>query len=39
MKINKKRELKNIAINHLADIVYQDLKKIAENVQKNHITL
>ena len=35
MKINNKRELQNIAINHSADIDYQDFKKITENVQKN----
>ena len=28
MKINNKRELQNIAINHSADIDYQDFKKI-----------
>ena len=28
MKINSKRELKNIAINHSADIDYQDFIKI-----------
>ena len=28
MKINNKRELQNIAINHSADIDYQDLIKI-----------
>ena len=38
MKINNKRELQNIAINHFADIDYQDFKKIIENVQKNHIS-
>ena len=31
MKVNNKRELQNIAINHSADIDYQ------ENVQKNHL--
>ena len=28
MKINNKRELQNIAINHSSDIDYQDFKKI-----------
>ena len=28
MKINNKRELQNIAINHSSDIDYQDSKKI-----------
>ena len=37
MKINNKRELQNIAINHSANIDYQDFMKIIENVQKNHI--
>ena len=31
MKVNNKRDLQNIAINHSVDIDYQ------ENVQKNHI--
>ena len=35
MKINNKRELQTIAINHSADIDYQDLRKFIENVQKN----
>ena len=38
MKINNKRELQNIAINHSADIDYNDFIKFTENVQKNHIT-
>ena len=37
MKINNKRELQNIAINHSADIDYQDFIKFTENVQKSHI--
>ena len=37
MKINNKRELCNIAINHSADIDYQDFIKIYRNVQKNYI--
>ena len=37
MKINNKRELQNIAINHSADIDYQDFKEITEKVEKNHI--
>ena len=32
MKINNKRELQNIAINHSADIDYQDFK----NLQRMH---
>ena len=36
-KINNKRELKNIAFDHSADIDYQDFKKFTENVQKNHL--
>ena len=35
MKISNEIELQNIAINHSADIDYQDFKKITENVQKN----
>ena len=34
MKINNKRELKNIPINHSADIDYQDLKKIYRECAK-----
>ena len=34
MKINSKRELQNIAINHSADIDYQDFN-VQKNVQKN----
>ena len=37
MKINNKRELQNIAINHSADIDYQDFKKIYRACTKNHI--
>ena len=37
MKINNKRELQNIAINHSADIDYQDFMKIMGNVRENHI--
>ena len=37
MKINIKRELQNITINHSADIDYKILLKCIENVQKNHI--
>ena len=37
MKINNKRELQEIAINHSADIDYQDFKKFTENAQKKHI--
>ena len=34
MKINNKSELQNIAINHSADIVYQDFKKIYRHCTK-----
>ena len=34
MKINNKRELQNIAINHSADIDYQDFKKIYRKCTK-----
>ena len=34
MKINNKRELQNIAINHFADIDYQDLMKIYKECTK-----
>ena len=34
MKINNKRELQNIAINHCADIDYQDLIKIYREYTK-----
>ena len=34
MKINNKRELQNIAINHSADIDYQDVKKIYRECTK-----
>ena len=34
MKINNRRELQNIAINHSADIDYQDLKKIYRECTK-----
>ena len=37
-KINNKRELQNIAINHSADIDFKILLKFTGNVQKNHIT-
>ena len=38
MKVNNKRELQNISINHSADIDYKDFIKFIDNVQKNHIT-
>ena len=38
MKIKNIREIQNIAINHSADIDYNDFIKFTENVQKNHIT-
>ena len=34
-KLNNKKELKNIPINHSADIDYKDLLKSIEIVQKN----
>ena len=34
MKVSKKRELQNIAINHSADIDYQDFKKIYRECTK-----
>ena len=34
MKINNKRELQNIAINHSADIDYRDFKKIYKECTK-----
>ena len=34
MKINNKRKLQNIAINHSADIYYQDFKKIYRECTK-----
>ena len=34
MKINNRRELQNIAINHSADIDYQDFKKIYRECTK-----
>ena len=34
MKINNKRELQNIAINHSADIDYQDFKNIYRECKK-----
>ena len=36
-KLNNKRELQNIAINHSADINYKDFIKIYKDVQKNHL--
>ena len=38
MKINNKRELQNIAINHSADIDYKDLIKIYRECTKEPIT-
>ena len=38
MTINNKRKLQNIAINHSADIDYQDFIKFTERAQKNNIT-
>ena len=34
MKISNKRELQNLAINHSADIEYQDFKKIYRECTK-----
>ena len=34
MKINNRKELQNIAINHSADIDYQDFKKISRECTK-----
>ena len=34
MKINNKKELQNIAINHFVDIDYQDYKKIYKECTK-----
>ena len=39
MKINNKRELQNIAINHSADIDYQDFKKIYRECTKGPFNL
>ena len=36
MKINNRKELQNITINHSSDIGYQDFNKFKENVQKDH---
>ena len=38
MKINNKRELQNIAINHSADIDYQDFIKIYRECTKKPYT-
>ena len=38
MKINNKRELQNIAINHSVDIDYQDFKKIYRECTKEPYT-
>ena len=38
MKIDNKRELQNIAINHSAELIIKILLKLTGNVQKNHIT-
>ena len=37
MEINNKRQLQNIAINHSANIDYQDFRKFTENIRENHI--
>ena len=37
MKINKRKELQNITINHFADINYNDFVRFTENAQKNRI--
>ena len=37
MKINKRKELQNITINHFADINYNDFVRFTENAQKNRL--
>ena len=37
MKIPNKRELQQIALNHLSDIDFKDFLKIYKNVLQNHI--
>ena len=37
MKIASKQEPQQIAINHLADIEFQDFMSIYKNTPKNHI--
>ena len=37
MKINNRKKLQNIAINHFADIDYKSLIKIYRECTKNHI--
>ena len=37
MKINKRKELQNITINHFADIDYNDFVRFRENAPKNRI--
>ena len=39
MKINNKRELQNIAVNHSADIDYKDFVKIYRKCTKKRILL
>ena len=39
MKINNKRELQNIAINHSADIDYKDFMKIYRECTKEHLNV
>ena len=39
VKINIKRELQNIAINHSVDIDYKDFMKFAENMQESRVFL
>ena len=36
MKINNRRELQNIAINHSAELILKNLLKFTENAQENH---
>ena len=38
MKINSKRELQNVAINHSADIYYKDFMKIYRECTKKHFS-
>ena len=37
MQISNKRELQQMALNHLSDIVFKDFRKTYKNVLQNHI--
>ena len=39
MKIPNKRELQQIALNHLSDIDFKDFKKFTKNVLQSHINM